>query len=74
MYINKIGCPACSGTGKTQQWVAAEINSDGTGTCKIEECICGNCSGKGYTEYPVFTVEEAIKIAEHLGFEIIKED
>lgn len=74
MYINQIGCPACSGTGKIQHWVASEINSDGTSTLRTEEAICGSCSGKGYTTYPVFTVEEAIKIAEHLGFEIIKED
>ncbi len=71
MYINKICCPACSGTGKTQKWVIAETNPDGTGTIKAEECICGNCSGKGYTEYPVFTVVEAKVIAEHFGFIII---
>lgn len=74
MYINKIGCPACSGTGKTQQWVMTEINPDGTGTCKAEECICGNCSGKGYTEYPAFTTEEAKIIAKHFGFDIIGEE
>lgn len=71
MYINKICCPACSGTGKTQKWVMTEANPDGTRMLKTEECICGNCNGKGYTEYSVFTVVEAKVIAEHFGFIII---
>lgn len=71
MYINRICCSACFGTGKTQQWVMTEANPDGTGTLKAEECVCGNCNGKGYIEYPVFTVEEAKVIAEHFGFNVI---
>lgn len=71
MYINRICCPVCSGTGKTQEWVMAETNPDGTGTLRAEECVCGNCGGKGYTTYPVFTVEEAKVIAKHFGFEVI---
>ncbi len=71
MHINRICCPACYGTGKIQQWVMTETNPDGTGTLKAEDCTCGNCSGKGYTEYPVFTVEEAKVIAKHFGFNII---
>ena len=74
MYINKICCPFCYGSGKIQKWVMAESNPDGTGTLRAEEGVCDTCKGKGYTEYPVFTVEEAIKIAEHLGLEIIRED
>ena len=71
MYINKICCSVCSSTGKTQKWVITETHPDGTGTLKAEECTCGNCSGKGYIEYPVFTVEEAKVIAKHFGFNII---
>jgi RecJ-like exonuclease len=71
MYINRRGCPVCSGTGKTREWVMVETNPDGTGTLKAEECVCGTCSGKGYTEYPVFTVEEAKVIAKHFGFNVI---
>lgn len=71
MYINKIGCPVCSGTGKARQWLVVETHPDGTGTLKAEECVCGNCSGKGYTTYPVFTTEEAKVIAKHFGFEVI---
>ena len=73
MYINKTVCLDCKGSGKRLNWVTSEINPDGTGTIKMEESVCDTCQGKGYTEYPVFTVEEAIKIAEHLGFEIIRE-
>lgn len=71
MYINKIACMTCYGTGKTQQWVMAETNPDGTGLLKAEEGVCSTCNGKGYTTYPVFTVEEAKVIAEHFGFEIL---
>ena len=75
MYINKTLCTSCFGSGKTQKWVmVSEPAKDGIGTIKSEEDLCAQCRGKGYVEYPVFTVEEAIKIAEHLGFEIIKED
>jgi hypothetical protein len=69
MYINRIACANCYGTGKTQEWVMAETNP--TGTLRAEECVCGNCGGKGYTTYPVFTVEEAKVIAKHFGFEVI---
>jgi hypothetical protein len=34
------------------------------------EDFCPKCNGKGYTTYPVFTVEEAIEIAKHFGFDI----
>lgn len=74
MYINRITCTNCYGTGKTQEWVMAETNPDGTGMLKVEECVCGNCNGKGYTKYSVFTVEEAKVIAEHFGFEVLGDD
>lgn len=74
MYINKTVCPSCFGSGKTQKWISSEPAKDGTCTLKSKEAPCDQCSGKGYVVYPVFTVEEAIKIAEHLGFEIIRED
>lgn len=34
------------------------------------EELCPQCKGKGYTLYPTFTVEEAIDIAKHFGFDI----
>jgi RecJ-like exonuclease len=74
MYINKTCCLICNGTGKTKSWVMAEQNPDGTGTIRAEECVCDTCKGKGYTTYPVFTVEEAKVIAKHFGFEVIGDE
>jgi hypothetical protein len=71
MYINKTCCLICNGTGKTQKWIASEPDADGTRTIKMEDAICDTCKGKGYTEYPVFTVVEAKVIAEHFGFIVI---
>ena len=70
MYINKIGCSSCYGDGTTQQWVIAETADVNTGAFRLEECVCDTCKGTGYTEYPVFTVEEAKVIAKYFGFEI----
>ena len=71
MYINRIVCANCYGTGKTQQWVETESIDRYTGAFKLEYSTCDSCNGKGYTEYPVFTVEEAKVIAKHFGFNII---
>ena len=71
MYINRIACANCYGTGKTQKWTAAEPIDKYTGTLKLEYSTCDACKGKGYTTYPVFTVEEAKVIAKHFGFEVI---
>lgn len=71
MFINKIVCVQCHGKGYETVWRADKINQDGTGTIVAEEELCAQCKGKGYTTYPAFTVDEAIKIAKHFGFEII---
>lgn len=55
MKINKITCSRCMGHRRV---------FDST------EDFCPKCSGKGYTTQPVFTVEEAIEIAKHFGFDI----
>lgn len=34
------------------------------------EEVCSQCNGTGYTTYPVFTTEEAIKLAQYFGFNI----
>ena len=70
MFINKIVCVQCHGRGHKTAWRADKMNQDGTGTIVAEEALCAQCKGKGYTTYPVFTVDEAIKIAKHFGFEI----
>ncbi len=74
MYINKTCCLICNGTGKTQKWVESETNPDGTRTIRLEDSTCDSCKGKGYTTYPVFTVEEAKVIAKHFGFEVIGDE
>ena len=51
-------CRNCGGIGKTI------IKS---GFMKKEETCCTQCNGKGYTEYAVFTVEEAEAILKHCG-------
>jgi DnaJ-class molecular chaperone len=74
MYINRITCANCYGTGKTQQWVATEPIDKYTGAFRLEDSPCDTCKGKGYTTYPVFTVEEAKVIAKHFGFEVIGDE
>ena len=73
MEINRIECAYCYGRGyqMVHKMVDTEIK-DGiaSGTIRSEELTCEACGGKGYIEYPVFTVEEAVKIAEHFGFDI----
>ena len=70
MVIDRHRCPTCSGEGKITRWVD-ERHPDGSATLRPKEDVCYQCDGKGYIGPPVFTVEEAIKIAEHFGFEVI---
>ena len=53
-------CRNCGGIGKTI------IKS---GFLKKEEKICTQCNGIGYTEYAVFSVEEAEAIMKHCGLD-----
>ena len=71
MQINKIVCTQCHGRGHETAWRTDKINPDGTGTIVAEEEPCAQCKGKGYTRYPVFTVDEATEIAKHFGFDIV---
>ena len=73
MFINKIVCMQCHGKGKDTVWKLCEQNADGTGTINAEEAVCDSCGGTGFNRYPVFTVEEAVKIAKHFGFDLIEE-
>ena len=72
MYINKIVCPTCLGTGRAEEWKAIEEPDEKGygGVLARSEIICPQCGGKGYTQYPDFPVEEAVKIAKHFGFDI----
>ena len=67
MNTMKVTCGICCGIGKLKSWF--EI-CEGTLQCK--EAVCDQCGGNGYTEYAVFSVEEANAILKHCG--LIKED
>lgn len=67
MEINRIVCSQCFGNGFETRCKISEVNADGIGTLKSEEVVCECCSGKGYIEYSVFTVEEAKAILKYCG-------
>ena len=73
MYINKIVCTICFGKGITQEWVSDD-SVKGSCILKAKDVTCPTCKGRGYTTYPVFTVEEAKAISKHFGFEIIGDE
>ena len=63
----QVTCGNCGGSGIAYQRFVP--NNDGL-TLKIEEDICNVCNGNGYTEYAVFSVEEARAILKHCGLKI----
>lgn len=68
MHIGRITCANCYGAGKITKWKVVEIDEEtGVGRAQSEEGICTNCHGVGYTEYPVFSVEEAKAILKYCG-------
>ena len=68
MNINRLPCINCYGTGKTKIWKMVSIDEkNGVGRLESEEVVCETCNGKGYNEYPSFTVEEAKAILKHCG-------
>ena len=58
MKIDRITCGNCLGVGHTIVWKYVDLH-DNMGTLQSEEVGCTQCGGRGYTEYPVFSVEEA---------------
>lgn len=60
----KMACKKCGGFGYTRQNFIA--GDDGI-TLKMERDTCEACNSKGYTEYAVFSVEEAEAILKHCG-------
>lgn len=68
MRIEPITCSACGGRGRIEVWKVVEQNEQThSGTAQMVEATCGNCDGKGYMEYPVFSVEEAKAILKYCG-------
>lgn len=70
MNIINMTCDSCAGTGTITNWVLRE--NDGTETThtayRVDE-ECPHCGGKGYTEYAMFTVEEAKQIMKVCGIQ-----
>lgn len=59
-------CDNCAGTGEITQYITTTPKYGGIAKpFGKEECYA--CSGKGYTEYAMFTVEEAQAILKHCG-------
>lgn len=59
-------CGNCCGIGKVINWIAVDLD-DINGFMQKEETFCTQCNGTGYTEYAVFSVEEAEAILKHCG-------
>ena len=66
MNTMQVTCGNCSGTGTSFKYLIVR-NNDGTETTKSEYGYCKKCGGKGYTEYAVFSPEEAKAILKHCG-------
>lgn len=60
----QVTCGNCAGVGYTVRW-----NVVGDGVAQSEEIKCENCDGKGWTEYAVFSIEEAEAILKHCGLD-----
>ena len=62
--MNRISltCANCAGMGKTQNWKWIDSH-----TLHTEDVDCPNCNGRGYTDYAIFSIEEAEAILKHCG-------
>ena len=61
-------CVYCGGSGTIIRWIVNEPMSTtdySVAHAVKEKCI--RCNGKGYTEYALFTLEEANTILKHCG-------
>lgn len=61
-------CGTCRGTGVMRYWIVEKepVNRE-HGIAELEEVQCSVCDGKGYTEYAMFTLEEAEQIMKVCG-------
>lgn len=68
MKINQITCGNCGGVGHITIWEPISMDEKtGTVTAQSEEVVCSVCNGEGWSEYAVFSVEEAKAILKHCG-------
>ena len=61
-------CGTCGGIGVIRNWIVEEdpVNRE-YGVANLKEVKCSACNGKGYTEYVMFTPEEAEQIMKVCG-------
>lgn len=70
MQRMKATCGTCGGFGTEVKWIALPIDEySHVGTMKQEVRTCSACAGNGYTEYAVFSIEEAEAILKHCGLD-----
>ena len=62
----QVTCGNCGGRGKEFVWTIVDLD-DMQYTMKDEEVFCTQCNGRGYTEYAIFSVEEAEAILKYCG-------
>jgi hypothetical protein len=61
-------CGTCGGTGIIHNWIVEKGSGNyAWGLAKSEDVKCTACDGKGYTEYAMFTPEEAKQIMKVCG-------
>jgi hypothetical protein len=63
-------CGNCAGIGHINLWVTTgDKDANGYETANRQTEECPQCGGKGYTEYAMFTVEEAKHIMKACGIQ-----
>lgn len=68
MDIKQITCGNCGGMAHVINWkIISNDEQTGIGTAEKEETVCAACNGKGWTEYAIFSVDEAKAILKHCG-------
>lgn len=60
----QVTCGNCAGIGYYVTW-----EDIGANTLQKKEIWCKECNGNGYTEYAVFSIEEAEAIFKHCGLD-----
>ena len=66
MHRMNVTCGCCAGMGKVRSYKVL----DDLRVTVDKEIICEQCGGKGYTEYAVFSIEEAEAILKHCGLSV----
>ena len=67
MNIMQVTCGNCAGIGSTATYKLVSNDDDIIGMAQSETVVCESCGGKGWTEYAIFSVDEAKAILKHCG-------